>query len=61
MSEKMNGIYVGVATVVDNESGNDNSEGWSVKQHAVSSDSVICKDSLTAEIKNTNVFFSGNV
>jgi hypothetical protein len=58
MSEEINGIYVGVTTVADNDSGDDNSEDWSVKQHAVSSDSVICKDSSTAEIKIQMFFFS---
>ncbi|EPS57630.1 hypothetical protein M569_17187 [Genlisea aurea] len=55
MSEGLKGVSVVVTAVDDDdENGDRDSEGSSVEQQAVSSDSVICKDLSIAEI--TKVF-----
>ena len=58
MSEGIKGVSVAAAAVADDENGDGDSKGSSVEQQAVSSDSVICKDSSIAEVEISPFFFS---
>lgn len=59
MSEglKVVSVFV-IAVVADDENGDRDSEGLSVEQQAVSSDSVVFKDLATAEVEISASFFS---
>jgi hypothetical protein len=59
MSEGLKGVSVVVTAVDDDdENGDRDSEGSSVEQQAVSSDSVICKDLSIAEVEISPFFSS---
>jgi hypothetical protein len=58
ISEGLKGISVAATAVADDEHGDGDSEDSSVEQHAVSSDSVICKDLSIAEVEISPFFFS---
>ncbi len=58
MSEGLQGVSVVATAVADDANGDRDSEGSSVKQQAVSSDSVICKDLSIAEVEISSFVFS---
>ncbi len=58
MSEGLKGVSVVVTAVADDENGDRDSEGSSVKQQAVSSDSFIFKNLSIAEVEISPFFFS---
>ncbi len=55
---EIEGVSVTATAVADDENSDGDSEGSSVEQQAVSSYSVICKDSSIAEIEISPFFFS---
>ncbi len=58
MSERLKGVSVAVTAVGGDEYGDGDSEGSSVEQYAVSSDSVIFKDLSIAEVEMLPFCFS---
>ncbi len=54
----MKGVSVAATGVAADENGDEDSEGSSVGQHAVSSHSVICKNLSIAEVEISPFFFS---
>ena len=57
MSGKIERIPVAVTAVADDENGDEDSEGSFIDQKAVSSDSLICKNSSVAEVEISPFFF----
>ena len=57
MSEGIKGVSVATAAVANNENGDRDFKDSSVEQQAVSSDSVIYKDSSIAEVEISSFFF----